>query len=190
MTRRFVLALLLSCAALTGCESMKHGMRRGVDTMKDVGTSVKDMVVTPPAASVLMLPTRGRTDRGTIRLAQKKDHVLVSGRLVGVKPGEYRLRVHQRGNCSAPDGASAGPPFEPPVPRPAGLPDTTPFGADLGRLVVEADGVASFAFETAGIALGTEGDSIIGRSLVLTSVGATESGVRVACGIVSLSRAE
>ncbi|MCU0868611.1 MAG: superoxide dismutase family protein [Burkholderiales bacterium] len=188
MTRRLLAALLVTCATVAGCESMKTGMQKGIHVMQDVGSDVKDFVITPPSANVLMLPTRGRTDRGTIRLLQKKERVMVAGRITGMKAGEYKLQVHQRGNCSAVDATSAGPVFVPPRARPPDLPATTPWGADLGRLIVEADGIASFAFEVEGIALGSEADSVIGRSLVVSVAGGGVAAPRVACGLVNLSR--
>jgi Cu-Zn family superoxide dismutase len=198
LLRRFVTALVVLsvAAALCGCETMRSGMQNSVDTVKtvgkSVGTSVKEMVVTPPAASVLLLPTRGSEARGTVKLVQKDERVLVSGKVQGLKPGSYRLEVHQRGNCTAVDGASAGPVFETPTPRPPDLPASSRFGGDLGPLEVEPDGIASFAFEVAGIGLGGDPDTIVGRSLIVRGpIGAGGVNVpRAACGLVNLARTE
>jgi len=161
------------------------------------GCAPVQKIVRGPGATVTLLPTRGNEVRGTVTFtaARRGKSVAVAGRITGLPPGPHGMHVHQKGDCTAPDASSAGGHF-----NPGGHPHSSPdevnrHAGDLGNVTAEADGVADFSFEVAGLSLGVDTGSIIGRALIvhedaddLRSQPAGNSGKRLACGLVSKGR--
>ena len=56
----------------------------------------------------------GSAAGGIVRVRESGDLLVVLSVLDGVKPGPYRIVFHENGNCSSPNGFSAGAPWSPP----------------------------------------------------------------------------
>jgi superoxide dismutase, Cu-Zn family len=129
---------------------------------------------------------------GVIEFAQDGEHVVVIGKVSGLPPGKHGFHVHENGNCSAPDGSSAGDHFAP-FDGPHGAPEA-PAGlrhvGDLGNVEAGEDGTADISITDTVIRL--EGAaSIVGRAIILhakaddlSSQPAGNAGDRVACGVI------
>ncbi len=155
---------------------------------------VQDMMTKSPSATATVLPTKDSTVRGTVKFTQKDDHVIVAGHLTGLAPGPHGFHIHDKGNCTAPDGSSAGPHFNPGSMKHGGLTADMRHGGDLGNIIADGSGVADFTIEVTGITLGTEDASVIGRSVIvhakaddLNTDPSGNSGPRLACGLISKS---
>ena len=73
---------------------------------------------TPASAVAELKPTAGNTVAGTVRFTQQGDGVMVDFRVSGLKPGEqHGFHVHEKGDCSSPDGMSTGGHFNPTASR-------------------------------------------------------------------------
>lgn len=51
---------------------------------------------------------------GIVRLRESGDLLVVGAELANASPGPYRIVLHATGNCSSPNGFSAGAPWSPP----------------------------------------------------------------------------
>jgi superoxide dismutase, Cu-Zn family len=98
----------------------------------------------------------------------------------GEAPGQYRVMIHANGNCSSPNGFSAGAPWAPP-----GVPLK-----EEGYPIHKNDDSASFVVRLAGYRIDGP-DGVLGRSVVLHAgaIGslAAVPGVpnnRIGCGVV------
>lgn len=145
-----------------------------------------------PAATVNLLPTAGNTVSGSLRFAQAGDIVRVVGEVRGLKPGsEVGFHVHEKGDCSSPDGTSAGGHFNP-TGQPHGRYDAPAHHAgDLPSLRADEYGVAQVRFETTALRVGGGANDVVGRAVVVhrdaddfRSQPAGNSGPRVACGVI------
>lgn len=172
MNRVFMMAAAAALVA-TGCARMQ------------------DMMTKTPSASATVLPTKDSTVRGTVKFSQKGDRVLVAGRITGLTPGPHGFHIHEKGNCTAPDGSSAGGHFNPGTMKHGGPTGDVRHGGDLGNINADASGVAEFTVEAAGITLGTDAASIVGRSVIvhakaddLKTDPSGGSGARLACGLI------
>ena len=69
----------------------------------------------PPAAkaTVKLAPTANQTARGEVTFTAESGGVHVVGTFSGLVYGEHGFHVHEKGDCSAPDGTSAGGHFNP-----------------------------------------------------------------------------
>src|ERR1700746_3900644 len=59
---------------------------------------------------------------GTVTFTKSGDDVEVTGDIEGLSPGQHGFHIHEKGDCSAPDAASAGGHFNP-TNKPHGSPD-------------------------------------------------------------------
>src|SRR5438045_7583728 len=50
---------------------------------------------------------------GTVTFMKMGDQVHVTADITGLKPGKHGFHIHEKGDCSAPDAASAGGHFNP-----------------------------------------------------------------------------
>jgi Cu/Zn superoxide dismutase len=61
-----------------------------------------------------LVPVGGSIARGTVRVAQTAKGTQLSVYFYNVAAGTYRVAIHADGNCTSPNGFSAGPPWVPP----------------------------------------------------------------------------
>ena len=167
------IVLLVASALLSACSSMS--MRS-------------------PAATAVLVPTKGNKVSGTVDFTQRGDTVVVVAKVTGLTPGAHGFHVHEKGNCTAADGSSAGGHFNPAGAAHGGPGHSPRHAGDLGNLEADSSGVANYKAEVTGISLGTGDDSIIGRAVIvhekaddLTTQPTGGSGARLACGLISKS---
>ena len=92
------------------------GWKAGIALMVAGGLGVSgctNMQVRTPSAIAKVAPTKGQHVEGTVNFLQRGDKLLVEARVTGLTPGLHGFHVHEKGDCSAPDGSSAGPHFNP-----------------------------------------------------------------------------
>jgi Cu-Zn family superoxide dismutase len=170
MKRNNLILGAVAAAALAGCASMLPG----------------------PTAMATLAPTAGNTTSGTVQFAQRGDRVLVSGEVRGLRPNaEHGFHVHEKGDCSSPDGTSAGGHYNP-TGRPHGRHGAGAHHAgDLPSLRADGNGVARFSFESTSIGVG-RGADVVGRGLIVhrdpddyTTQPTGNSGARLACAVIA-----
>src|SRR5271167_786486 len=64
-------------------------------------------------ATATLAPTAGNAASGAVSFTQKGDKVTVTAKVSGLAPGGHGFHIHEKGDCSAPDGMSAGGHFNP-----------------------------------------------------------------------------
>jgi Cu-Zn family superoxide dismutase len=137
-------------------------------------------------------PTADNRAAGTVTFEAVKDRVRVTADLTGLPAGNHGFHIHEKGDCSAADGTSAGGHFNP-AGSPHGGPDSPAAQrhvGDLGNLQAAENGTAHYARED--MILSLEGpDSIVGKAVIvhagaddLTSQPTGNAGPRLACGVI------
>ena len=128
---------------------------------------------------------------GTVTFRQVGDEVLVTGMVKGLKPGKHGFHIHDKGDCSAPDAASAGPHFNPANQHHGGPTTSEHHAGDLGNIEADVSGIVQLNWK-AKLSL-SGNDSIIGKSIVvhegeddLKTDPAGNSGKRIACGVIKM----
>ncbi len=107
-------------------------------------------------AEARFLPIGGSSLTGAAMLGAYDGGVQMRVNFNGRGPGRYRVMIHANGNCSSPNGFSAGPPWAPP-----GVPL-----AEEGFPILKNDDSASYVVRLAGYRL-TGPDGVVGRSVVV-----------------------
>ena len=129
---------------------------------------------------------------GSAMLMEVDGGVKVTLSVEGVTPGgEHGAHVHEKGDCSAPDGASAGGHF-----NPAGNEHALPTVAkrhlgDLGNLVIAKDGKGSLEITIPGANLKAgDPNSFAGKSIIVHAKKddggqpTGNAGGRIGCGVI------
>jgi len=145
------------------------------------------------SATAVLKPTAGNTATGTVTFTQKGDKVAVVAAITGLSPGPHGFHIHEKGDCSAADGMSAGGHFNPSG-KPHGDPATAEHHAgDMPQLVADAGGKATLNAELSPMAIGGAGD-IVGKAVIVhkdaddyKTQPTGNSGARVACGVIAKS---
>jgi superoxide dismutase, Cu-Zn family len=182
----FALATILAVTILSGCTGTSSEQSQKQPT--SLGNEA------PPVTEAVaeLQPTEGNSVKGEVHFTQTDSGVEVTARITGLTPGKHGFHIHENGDCSAPDGSSAGGHF-----NPTGVDHGAPTAevhhvGDLGNLDAGEDGVATYD-ETYDFLSLKEGDqnSILGRGVIvhaqpddLTSQPTGAAGARVACGVI------
>jgi superoxide dismutase, Cu-Zn family len=144
-----------------------------------------------PSAVADLAPTAGNSAKGQVTFAPKGDKVVVTARVSGLAPGPHGFHVHEKGDCSAADGTSAGGHFNP-LGKPHGDPSSADHhGGDMPMLVADAAGNATLTAELDVITVGSGAADVVGRSVIVhkdaddfKTQPTGNSGARVACGVI------
>ncbi|MGM0669985.1 MAG: superoxide dismutase family protein [Gemmatimonadota bacterium] len=150
--------------------------------------------VEPVTQAVAVLhPTEGNEVSGIVHFVDSGAGIRVIADVEGLSPGPHGFHVHQFGDCSAPDGTSAGGHFDPDD-MPHGAPtDTERHVGDLGNISADDMGVAHFEWTDTLLSFrGTH--SIVGRGVIVhaqeddfTTQPTGDAGPRLACGVIGIA---
>jgi Cu-Zn family superoxide dismutase len=170
-----------------------------------VSVSVLGLAVTPallaadmPTKAIAALAsTAGQQCRGVVRFTQEGDSVKVVADLEGLTPGQkHAFHIHQFGDCSAPDGMSAGSHYNPEGHQ-HGLPETeNRHAGDLGNVQADDQGKAHYEITVKGITILGHNNPIAGRAVIVHakpddgSQPVGNAGGRIACGVIGVAKAE
>jgi Cu-Zn family superoxide dismutase len=130
---------------------------------------------------------------GTVTFSKVGDDVQVVGDITGLTPGKHGFHIHEKGDCSAPDAASAGAHFNPTQKHHGGPMTAEHHTGDFGNIEADASGKAHVDWKGKMSLSGA--DSIIGKSLVvhekeddLKTDPSGNSGARQACGAIEAAK--
>ena len=144
-----------------------------------------------PSASAVVRPASGSQVHGSVKFTQVGKRVRVEAEIAALSAGLHGFHIHDKGDCSAADGMSAGAHFNPHGKK-HGAPDSSErHGGDLGNLKADEYGKATFVMVLDGISVGKGADGVIGRGVIvhagpddLKTDPTGNSGGRVGCGVI------
>lgn len=141
-----------------------------------------------------LMPTQGNETRGTVEFTRAGAALEITANLTGLPAGEHGIHVHENGDCSAPDGKSAGEHYAPeggPHGAPTAGHDQHHLG-DLGNIRADDSGAATLSTDDDELQL--SGDrGVVGRAVVVHASADDfqtqpdgNSGTPLACGVVRM----
>ena len=156
------------------------GLTGGCDTLN---ASKTVLFGTGSGLSARLAPLGGSAATGAVGFAQFQNNVAMSVAVSGLRVGRYRVVIHASGNCSSPNGFSAGPPWSPPGVEP-------PLDTQVRSFVMNNDLSSQVSVRLTGVTLDGP-NTILGRSVIiheggegsLEAVPDVRNG-RVACGVI------
>lgn len=140
-----------------------------------------------------MNPTEGNETVGTVTFIEERGGIRVIADIRELDGGKHGFHIHEKGDCSAPDGTSAGGHFNPTGAPHAGPEAEMRHVGDLGNL--ESTEANAAMLEHFDEMLTFDGpNSILGKAVIihageddLTSQPTGAAGPRIACGVIELS---
>ena len=140
-----------------------------------------------PGAVAKLSPKNSSSVEGTVTFVQRGDKVVVAAIVHDLTPGPHSMYIHEVGNCSSPNAASAGKVWA----LVGAAPGRTRSG-NLPDLVAGTEGNASVVADLRGITVGDRSPlDIVGHAVVVHSGldpdPRPEFGVRngwLACGVI------
>ena len=178
-------AALAVAVIITGCSSSDNKAEAKMD-MADANA--------PTAAIAVLHPTEGNDVHGVVTFTKVADGVKVSADVRGLTPGKHGFHIHQYGDCSAPDGTSAGGHFSPMNMKHGAPTDQERHEGDMGNIVADSTGVATLDWVDSRLSFSGP-NSIIGRGVIvhageddLKSQPTGAAGARVACGVIGIAK--
>jgi len=176
-----VVAVLAALTLLAGCSSNKGGGR---------AADMEFSAVVKAAAPID--PTLNNTCKGIVWFYEQRDGTMyVVADLEGLNPGQqHAMHVHEKGDCSAPDGASAGGHYNPES-FPHALPPNEPRHAgDLGNVLADSSGKAHYEIAVDNISI--RGKNPIESRAVIVHAQVDDGGQpvgnaggRIGCGVIA-----
>jgi Cu-Zn family superoxide dismutase len=148
----------------------------------------------PVSAVAVLGAASGSKVQGTARFTTKGDAVEVVVDIEGLTPNQqHAIHVHEFGDCTAPDAASAGSHYNPEG-HPHALPAAdTRHAGDLGNLQADAQGKAHYEITVRNCSIAGV-NPILGRAVIVHAkpddggqpVG--NAGGRIACGVIGIAK--
>jgi Cu-Zn family superoxide dismutase len=206
MTKRATWFILGSLVLALGAAGCKKDKKKAEETPPTAEEGKQPPAEQPPAeqppaeqpaaagatAVAEMKSASGSKVTGTVTFTEKDGKTEVAIDLKGLKPGDHGIHIHEKGDCSAPDGKSAGDHFNPAKAQ-HGAPDAPMHHAgDLGNITAGEDGTAQKTVTVDFLTVADGEKSAVGRAVIvhekqddLKSQPAGNAGARVACGVVA-----
>jgi Cu-Zn family superoxide dismutase len=144
-----------------------------------------------PRASARIEGRSGSSLTGTASFSEQSGGVLVELSVTNAPPGWHAVHVHEKGDCSAADGSSAGTHF-----NPAGHKHGSPHAAehhagDLGNMWVDEHGNGRHVLLMPVLAVTDGPNSVRGRALIVHAAAddlvtdpTGNAGGRIGCGVI------
>src|SRR5262245_52601101 len=145
-------------------------------------------------AVAVLNPTEGNKVHGVVTFTQTGANVKVVALIEGLTPGKHGFHIHEWGDCSSKDGASAGGHFNP-ASVPHGAPeDPQRHAGDMGNIEADQNGVARLEYNDPVLKMNGHG-AIIGHGMIvhanpddLKTQPTGNAGGRMACGVIGAAK--
>ena len=115
-----------------------------------------------PNAIAVMRPASGSQVHGEVKFTQVGARVRVNAEIAGLSPGLHGFHIHEKGDCSKPDGSSAG-----------------VLEREIGPLIPDEFGKAVATFTITGTSVSKNMGGLLGRGVIVQ-----HGKDRVACGSI------
>jgi len=183
---------MLATLALSACATAPSQSPAKPRPAHDSAVLTAPAASTIPAAVAHVAGASGSLVSGSLSLVALHGGVRIAGELGGLSPGSHGFHIHEAGDCSAADAASAGGHFNPTGSAHGRAGTAAHHAGDIDNIVADASGVAHVDVQLRGVSLGgNAGTDIVGRALVVhaapddyQSQPAGNSGTRIGCGVI------
>ncbi len=173
------------CVAVIGCKGNEPVSEQNL--VSDNGM---------PSSEVIIQAKSGSDVSGKIRLVQENDRLKVVGKFSGLEPNsEHGFHIHEKGDCSAKDGKSAGGHFAPQDHKHGAPYSKSHHAGDLGNVKANDKGIATIEKSFMNINIDKDNKfNINGKAFVLhnkaddfKSQPSGAAGKRIGCGVIPKS---
>ena len=158
--------------------------------------SKKNEEVQIKKATATLEETNGSGLSGQVKFTEKDGSVTMEASISGLSEGKHAIHIHEKGDCSAADGKSAGGHWNPTNSNHGrfGSPKGYHKG-DIGNFITKPDGIGFISLTTSEwcINCNDSNKNIVGKSIIVhdgeddfTSQPSGDAGNRVGCGVINM----
>lgn len=147
----------------------------------------------PVVATATLVSKSGSTVTGLVTFSQVGTEVKVKIEVKGATPGNHAVHIHEKGDCSAADAASAGGHFNPMGHQHGDSSSPQRHPGDFGNVSVGSEGTGVKEITTSSFTLASGQPLSVGNLSVIVHEKADDfsqptgnAGGRQACGIITL----
>jgi Cu-Zn family superoxide dismutase len=166
--------------ALIGCEKVQKTLT----------------VPTPSTQAIAIInPTSGNTVTGMAVFTLSGNTVMLNIEIKNVSPGVHAVHIHEYGDCSSPDGKSAGGHWNPTDVAHGKWGEGEFHLGDIGNMTVGDDGTGTIELSTELWEIGTGSiRDVVGKGIIVhadaddfISQPSGNAGARIGCGVIELA---
>ncbi|WP_339701595.1 superoxide dismutase family protein [uncultured Marixanthomonas sp.] len=188
----------LALMAFTSCNDGKKKDSEEMDKMeqsdmeKDEMMKEKEEMMKEKTVTIQLESKSESNATGTVSFTEKDGVVKMESKLTGLEPGTHAIHIHEKGDCSAPDGKSAGGHWNPTFEQHGKWGDAEGYHkGDIGNFEADENGDGSIAMQTDEWCIGCDDSkkNILGKGIIVhqgaddfTSQPSGAAGARVSCG--------
>lgn len=146
--------------------------------------------------TVSLEPKSGSDLGGEVTFTQEDGEVTMEATITGLAEGQHAIHIHQKADCSAEDGTSAGGHWNPTNEKHGKWGDSEGYHkGDIGNFEVDANGEGTVSMTTDEWCIGCddENKNIVGKAIIVhdgvddyTSQPSGAAGTRVGCGVIKM----
>ncbi len=198
--KRIGLSLFFSAVFfMTGCKNENQTAADRVDEhtnmTQDEEEAGADDTSETKELTLQIEPRSGSNVSGTITFVQENGEVTMTAEVSGLSEGMHGIHIHEKADCSAEDGSSAGGHWNPTFEDHGEWGDSNGYHrGDIGNFDVNSEGTGSITFTTDKWCIGCEDEkmNILGKSVIVhdgaddfTSQPSGNAGSRVGCAEIT-----
>ena len=189
MKRLNLIVIVAFLTVFVSCKDEKKKMEKEVEAVEE---TVMEEVSEIKKVSFDIISKSESTATGKAVFSEKDGIVSFNATLTGLTPGSHAIHIHEKSDCSAPDGTSAGGHWNPTA-QPHGK-WGSPEGyhkGDIGNFIADDSGNGFISMQTDEwcIGCGDPNKDILGKSIIVhqgtddfTTQPTGAAGARVSCG--------
>lgn len=189
---RALLIITLFCLCLTNCKSKSDKNTKTDTTTPQTKTSKHNSTT---YLSVELNPKNDSNVSGKVRFIQSGDLVKMTAKVTGLSKGVHAIHIHEKSDCSSPDGKSTGGHWNPTAQPHGKWGDETGYHkGDIGNFLVGDEKITIFDFSTTEwcVGCGDPTKDLLGKAVIIhqgeddfVSQPSGAAGSRVSCaGII------
>lgn len=194
MKKLVTLPLALILLSAFSCKEVKKETENATEEMEEaVETVAKEIQV--ESIKFQMEPKNDSGIAGEVTFTEENGEVRMMASLTGLTEGKHAIHIHEKADCSSPDGKSTGGHWNPTFqPHAAWGAEGGYHKGDIGNFDADSEGNATVEFETSEWCIGCDDETknIVGKAVIVhqgvddfTSQPSGAAGARVACtGII------
>ncbi|WP_100612598.1 superoxide dismutase family protein [Confluentibacter lentus] len=189
--RKVSYIIILIALSLAACKNEKK--QEPVMETETVETEMEEPII--KELNITLNPKSDSKATGTLIFKEENGTVNLHAMISGLTPGEHAIHIHEKSDCSAPDGTSAGGHWNP-TNQPHGKwgAETGYHKGDIGNFTADENGNGMVMFTTDEWCIGCddEAKNIVGKGVIVhagtddfTTQPTGDAGGRVSCaGII------
>ena len=190
-----LVCLSLAIVGMVSCKNEnKDKDEDATNEMNEDSTEMveEDKAMSPRTFSLELASKSDSKATGTVAFKEDNGTVTMKAKIAGLSPGTHAIHIHEKGDCSSPDGTSAGGHWNPTFEDHGKWGDEGGFHrGDIGNFEAneQGEGMVSITTDLWCIGCGDEKKDILGKAIIVhqgvddfTSQPSGDAGARVSCG--------